>query len=47
MGAAHLKKMTYADSGVNIFKEEKAIKELISSIKTQRKGFGKPRRILQ
>jgi len=35
-----LKKMTYAESGVDIKKEERAIKELISSIKTQRKGFG-------
>ncbi len=34
--------MTYAESGVDIFKEEKAIKELISNIKTQRNGFGKP-----
>jgi phosphoribosylformylglycinamidine cyclo-ligase len=32
--------MTYAESGVDIKKEEKAIKELISNIKTQRKGFG-------
>ena len=37
-----LKKMTYSDSGVDIFKEEKAIKNLISSVKFQRKGFGKP-----
>ncbi len=37
-----LKKMTYAESGVDILKEEKAIKSLISSIKSQRKGFGKP-----
>ena len=34
--------MTYAESGVDIIKEEKAIKVLLSSIKTQRKGFGKP-----
>ena len=37
-----LKKMTYAESGVDILKEEKAIKSIISSIKSQRKGFGKP-----
>jgi len=34
--------MTYAESGVDIFKEEKAIKEMLSSIKAQRKGIGKP-----
>jgi phosphoribosylformylglycinamidine cyclo-ligase len=34
--------MTYADSGVDISKEEKAIKELISNIKNIRTGFGKP-----
>jgi phosphoribosylformylglycinamidine cyclo-ligase len=34
--------MTYADSGVDIFKEEKAIKGLLSNIKTKRKGIGKP-----
>ena len=34
--------MTYAESGVDILKEEKAIKGLLSSIKSQRKGFGKP-----
>jgi len=34
--------MTYAESGVDILKEEKAIKSIISSIKSQRKGFGKP-----
>lgn len=34
--------MTYAESGVDILKEEKAIKDLLSSIKTQRKDFGKP-----
>lgn len=34
--------MTYTDSGVDIFKEEKAIKNLLSSIKFKRKGFGKP-----
>jgi len=34
--------MTYSESGVDIFKEEKAIKGILSSIKTQRKGIGKP-----
>jgi phosphoribosylformylglycinamidine cyclo-ligase len=34
--------MTYKDSGVDIFKEEKAIKNLLSGFKTQRKGIGKP-----
>jgi phosphoribosylformylglycinamidine cyclo-ligase len=34
--------MTYAESGVDIFKEEKAIKGILSSIKHQRKGIGKP-----
>ena len=34
--------MTYAESGVDIFKEEKAIKGLISNIKYKRKGIGKP-----
>jgi len=34
--------MTYAESGVDILKEEKAIKGLLSSIKSQRKGIGKP-----
>jgi phosphoribosylformylglycinamidine cyclo-ligase len=34
--------MTYADSGVDIEKEEKAIKEILSSIKTKRDGIGKP-----
>ena len=34
--------MTYAESGVDILKEEKAIKGILSSIKTQRKGFGQP-----
>ena len=35
--------MTYANTGVDIFKEEKAIKEILSSIKTQRReGIGKP-----
>lgn len=34
--------MTYSDSGVDIFKEEKAIKGILSSIKTKREGIGKP-----
>ncbi len=34
--------MTYAKSGVDIYKEEKAIKNLLSQIKTKRKGIGKP-----
>ncbi|MFW6122193.1 MAG: phosphoribosylformylglycinamidine cyclo-ligase [Petrotogales bacterium] len=34
--------MTYADSGVDIKKEEQAIKEMVSTIKSQRKGIGKP-----
>jgi len=34
--------MTYSDSGVDIIKEEKAIKGLLSSITSQRKGIGKP-----
>jgi phosphoribosylformylglycinamidine cyclo-ligase len=34
--------MTYAESGVDIIKEEKAIKGLLSSIKSQRKDIGKP-----
>jgi len=34
--------MTYVKSGVDIDKEERAIKSLLSSIKTQRKGIGKP-----
>jgi len=34
--------MTYAESGVDIEKEELAIKEILSSIKSQRKGIGKP-----
>ena len=38
----NLKKMTYAESGVDILKEEEAIKDLLSSIKTQRKDFGRP-----
>lgn len=35
-------KITYTESGVDIYKEEKAIKELISNIKFKRSGFGKP-----
>jgi len=34
--------MTYADTGVDIDEKEQAIKELVSSITTKRKGFGKP-----
>jgi len=34
--------MTYAESGVDIKKEEQAIKGILSSIKTKRKGIGKP-----
>jgi len=34
--------MSYAESGVDILKEEKAIKGILSSIKSQRKGIGKP-----
>ena len=34
--------MTYKDSGVDIFKEERAIKNLLSGFKTQRKGIGQP-----
>ena len=34
--------MTYAESGVDIEKEEQAIKGLISNIKSQRKGIGRP-----
>ena len=34
--------MTYAESGVDIFKEEKAIKGILSSIKFKREGLGKP-----
>ena len=37
-----LKKLTYAKSGVDIFKEEKAIKGILSNIKFQRKGIGRP-----
>ena len=34
--------MTYSESGVDIFKEEKSIKGILSSIKSHRKGIGKP-----
>ncbi len=34
--------MTYAESGVDIKKEEEAIKELISQMSSTRKGIGKP-----
>lgn len=34
--------MTYAQSGVDIFKEEKAIEGLLSNIKNKRTGIGKP-----
>ena len=34
--------MTYAESGVDISKEERAIKGMLSSIKTKRMGFGQP-----
>ncbi len=37
-----MKKTTYAESGVDIKKEEEAIKGILSSIKTKRKGIGKP-----
>jgi len=37
-----LKKLNYAKSGVDILKEEKAIKGILSNIKFQRKGIGKP-----
>lgn len=37
-----MKKMTYAESGVDIEKEEHAIKGLLSSISSKRKGVGKP-----
>lgn len=37
-----MKKMTYAESGVDIEKEERAIKGLLSSITSKRKGIGKP-----
>ena len=35
------KKMTYAESGVDIFAEEKTVSSLVSKVKTGRKGFGK------
>ncbi|MCG2827269.1 MAG: AIR synthase related protein, partial [Thermoplasmatales archaeon] len=35
------KRMTYAESGVDIFKEEKTVSSLIGALKTGRKGFGK------
>jgi phosphoribosylformylglycinamidine cyclo-ligase len=39
----HLKKMTYSNSGVDILKEDEAIKKIISSFKTKRKNkIGKP-----
>jgi phosphoribosylformylglycinamidine cyclo-ligase len=34
--------MTYADSGVDIKKEEQAIKAILSGIKSTRRGIGKP-----
>jgi phosphoribosylformylglycinamidine cyclo-ligase len=34
--------MTYKESGVDIFKEERAIKEILSSIKSTRTGIGRP-----
>jgi phosphoribosylformylglycinamidine cyclo-ligase len=34
--------MTYAESGVDIDKEELAIKRILSNIKSNRKGFGRP-----
>jgi len=34
--------MTYAESGVDIEKEEQAIKGILSNIKSKRKGVGKP-----
>jgi phosphoribosylformylglycinamidine cyclo-ligase len=37
-----VKTKTYADSGVDIHKEEKAIHEIISQFKSKRKGIGKP-----
>jgi phosphoribosylformylglycinamidine cyclo-ligase len=37
-----LKKMTYADSGVDIREKERAIDNLLSSISFKRKGIGKP-----
>ncbi len=37
-----MRKITYAESGVDIDREEEAIRELLSEIKTSRKGIGKP-----
>ncbi|MFO7677965.1 MAG: phosphoribosylformylglycinamidine cyclo-ligase [Thermoplasmatota archaeon] len=37
-----MEKMTYAQSGVDIDKEEQAIKELLLTISSTRKGIGKP-----
>lgn len=37
-----LKKMTYAETGVDIDKEELAIKELLCMLKTKRSGIGRP-----
>ncbi len=37
-----VKKLTYRQSGVDIEKEEQAIKGILSSITSQRTGFGKP-----
>ncbi len=34
--------MTYSESGVDIEKEEKAINEILSNLRYQRKGIGKP-----
>ncbi len=41
-GWIYLKKTTYAESGVDILKEEQAIKGLLSSIAYKRTGIGKP-----
>ena len=38
----NLKKMTYSESGVDIEKEEKAISQILSNVRYQRKGIGKP-----
>ncbi|MBA3043767.1 phosphoribosylformylglycinamidine cyclo-ligase [archaeon] len=35
------KRMTYAESGVDIFAEEKTVSSLVKMVKTGRKGFGK------
>ena len=37
-----MKKVTYADAGVDIKKEEKAVKSLVSSLNFVREGLGKP-----